>query len=312
MNASELALHLKSYLSYRESLGHKQEQRGTLRRFVNEYARDCPGEPITTAWLLNWITADQRSAQTQAGRLGTTWIPSLRAWIFPETPIPDAYLLQSPKRKAPYIWTQDQLKELLLAAVAVRPARGLRAQAYASVIGLLVSCGLRISEALRLQEKEVHLTDEVPHIVIRETKFKKSRIVPLHPTVAERLSAYASRRDRHCHARHSAVFFVTDSGRSLDLKYMERWFSRVIDRLDLRTSSGRRPTLHSLRHTFAVSRLTQWYAEQKPVLDLIPNLSVYLGHASVADSYWYISATPELLTSAGSRFEDFSDRGGAK
>jgi site-specific recombinase XerD len=69
MNASELALHLKSYLSYRESLGHKQEQRGTLRRFVNEYARDCPGEPITTAWLLNWITADQRSAQTQAGRL---------------------------------------------------------------------------------------------------------------------------------------------------------------------------------------------------------------------------------------------------
>jgi integrase len=164
---------------------------------------------------------------------------------------------------------------------------------------LLVSCGLRISEALRLQEKEVHLTDEVPHIVIRETKFKKSRIVPLHPTVAERLSAYASRRDRHCHARHSAVFFVTDSGRSLDLKYMERWFSRVIDRLDLRTSSGRRPTLHSLRHTFAVSRLTQWYAEQKPVLDLIPNLSVYLGHASVADSYWYISATPELLTSAG-------------
>jgi integrase len=93
---------------------------------------------------------------------------------------------------------------------------------------------------------------------------------------------------------------------------MQGWFSRTTDRLGLRTLGGRRPTLHSLRHTFAVSRLTQWYAEQRAVLDLVPNLSVYLGHASLADSYWYISATPELLSGAGSLFENYSTQGAIK
>jgi integrase len=313
MNNDDLIVHLEAYLDYRKSLGYKQEQRGLLSRFVNDHTRDHPGEPIKVDRLLDWITSDQRTAQTRVRRLS-----ALRGFlrflngIDAETPIPDSHLLQCPARKPPFIWNAEQLQDLVKAARAVRPVRGLRPQAYVSVIGLLASSGLRISEALRLQVKDVHLKDPIPHLVIRETKFKKSRIVPLHQTVARRLSDYVERRSHHCRARHPATFFVTDSAHSLDLKYMQGWFSRTTDRLGLRTPGGRRPTLHSLRHTFAVSRLTQWYAEQRAVLDLVPNLSVYLGHASLADSYWYISATPELLSGAGSLFENYSTQGAIK
>lgn len=152
----------------------------------------------------------------------------------------------------------------------------------------------------------MRLEEAVAHLVLRETKFKKSRIVPLHPTTACRLKQYADRRDCRCHARQSSFFFVTDRGQSLDQKYLERWFSRITDKLGLRSPTGRRPTLHSLRHTFAVSRLAKWYEEQVPVWDMIPNLSVYLGHVSPSDSYWYISATPELLAGASDRFAMFA------
>jgi integrase len=173
MNNDDLIVHLEAYLDYRKSLGYKQEQRGLLSRFVNDHTRDHPYEPIKVDRLLDWITSDQRAAQTRVGRLS-----ALRGFlrflngIDAETPIPDSHLLQCPARKPPFIWNAEQLQDLVKAARAVRPVRGLRPQAYVSVIGLLASSGLRISEALRLQVKDVHLKDPIPHLVIRETKFK--------------------------------------------------------------------------------------------------------------------------------------------
>ena len=155
----------------------------------------------------------------------------------------------------------------------------------------------------------MHLQDEPPHFVVRETKFKKSRIVPLHQTTAEHLKQYAARRAHKCHARRATMFFVTDFEQPLDQNSLWRWFSCATVKLGLHLPDGRRPTLHSLRHSFAVHRLTKWYEDGVSAAELTPTLSVYLGHVSPRESYWYISATPELLGSASDRFSAFATSG---
>ena len=311
MKPEELESQLAQYLDQRESLRYRQTRRGVLTQFVRDYVIEHPGEPVRADHVLAWITRVPRTPQTQSAILGT-----LRGFLRfvqvadPATAVPDNHLLRSPIRTPPFIWNAEQLQSILEAAANVRPRGGLRANAYATVLGLLASSGLSIGEALRLEVSDVRLDGAVPHLVVRETKFKKSRIVPLHPTTADHLRQYADRRSRRCHARQANAFFATDRGQPLDQKYLERWFSGVTDKLGLRRPGGRRPTLHSLRHTFAVNRLTQWYDEQVPVWDMIPNLSVYLGHVSPSDSYWYISATPGLLAGASDRFAMFATSGG--
>jgi integrase/recombinase XerD len=102
------------------------------------------------------------------------------------------------------------------------------------------------------------------------------------------------------------MFFVTDWGQPLDHNSLWRWFARATGKLGLHLPDGRRPTLHSLRHSFAVHRLTQWYEDGAPAVELAPTLSVYLGHVSPRESYCYLSAIPELLGSASDRFSAFA------
>lgn len=310
MNRNELEEQLTQYLEYRAALGYRHTHRGLLTQFVRDHTAEHPGQSIRVDHVLDWITRVRRAPQSQSCVLST-----LRGFLRfvkvadPTTAVPDKHLLRSPYRNPPFILNAGQLQSILKAAAKVRPRGGLRADAYVSVLGLLASSGLRISEALHLKVSDVRLDDAVPHVVVRETKFKKSRIVPLHPTTVNHLKQYVDRRARRCHARESRFFFVTDRGQPLDQKYLERWFSGMTDKLGMHRRDGRRPTLHSLRHTFAVQRLVQWYEERAPVWDLIPNLSVYLGHVSPGDSYWYVSATPELLAGVSDRFVAFATSG---
>lgn len=232
--------------------------------------------------------AGSGAPQKQSAILGT-----LRGFLR-FVPVPDAatavrdnHRLRSPIRTSPFIWNAEQLRSILEAAANVRPRGGLRANAYVAVLGLLASSGFRIGEALHLEVSDVRLDGAVPHLVVRETEFKKYRIVPLYPTTADHLRQYADRRRRRCHATQANGFFATGRVQPLDQKYMERCLSGVTDELGLRRPGVRRPPLHSLRHTFAVNRLTQWYDGQVPVWDLIPNLFVYLGHVSPGDSCWW-------------------------
>jgi integrase/recombinase XerD len=310
MNSEELQNQLAQYLKYRESQGYRHTSSGTLTRFVQDYVIDHPGESVQVRDVLEWVTLVRRTPQTQSSILS-----ALRGFLSfvkatdPATSIPGKHLLECPRRSPPYILSTEQLQSILRAATTARPRGGLRADAYVAVLGLLASSGLRISEALHLKAADVCLQNEPPHVVVRETKFKKARIVPLHPTTAGHLKQYAARRAHKCHARQASIFFVTDYGQPLDHDTLLRWFSRVTGTLGLHLPDGRRPTLHSLRHTFAVQRLTQWYEEQAPVMELFPNLSVYLGHVSPSESYWYVSATPELLGSASDRFSSFATSG---
>jgi integrase len=184
---------------------------------------------------------------------------------------------------------------------------------WQTFIGLLASTGLRVGEARRLTVDDVVLDGNPPHLRIVETKFRKSRLVPVHPTTADRLRHYAWHR---CHLGYqgvSEVFFPSATGAVLHRATVGHVFHRLTQQLGIPPrAGGQTPTLQSLQHTFAVERLRLWYRAGLDVQALLPHLSVYLGHLRPQDTYWYLTATPELLTLAADRFQHYADAEGGR
>jgi len=170
-------------------------------------------------------------------------------------------------------------------------------------MGLLASSGLRASEALNLTVTDVLLDLDPPRLQIRKTKFHKSRLVPIHQTVANKLRPYAELRHYLNYDGLSDSFFVSEQGSPVRYKALNDAFQKLVRGLGIEAKDGsRRPSLHSLRHGFAVNRLRAWYQQGIDVRAHLPQLSVYLGHLEPAQTYWYLSATPELLSEAARSF----------
>ena len=207
---------------------------------------------------------------------------------------------------APTCTATTRSEKLLQAARRLPSAHGLRGLTYYSLLGLLAVAGLRISEARNLQTEDVDLKKGV--LTIRGTKFGKSRLVPIHPSTRKVLSDYASRRDRFL-GRRPTTFFVSGRGTRLDGAEIRRTFYLLSRQIGLRgPTDSHGPRLHDFRHRFAVETLVQWYRSGQDVERRLPVLSTYLGHVHVADTYWYLSACPELMGLAVKRFEDYWEK----
>jgi integrase len=228
----------------------------------------------------------------------------------PETEVPGANLIAAPRRRQPYIFSATEISRLLEGAGHLGPRGSLRPHTHQVLFGLLACTGLRPSEAIKLLISDVQLDELPPRLLIRQTKFQKTRWVPLHPTAADQLRRYAQLRREMNYDGLSDVFFVSEQGRRLDLNILQRTFHRLLRRLKITPPKGKRsPTLHSFRHAFAVNRLKQWYEAGADARALLPNLSVYLGHLNPASTYWYLAATPELLGAAARLFESYAEKG---
>lgn len=196
----------------------------------------------------------------------------------------------------PYIYSADEIARLLRAAAALRPVRSIRPTIYVTLFGLLAATGMRIAEALALRIDDV----TADGLVVRETKFQKSRLLPLHATARLAL-------DRYLVARRSLTttdraLFVSVAGQSLPYNTVRRIFLQLLDSTNLRGAyAGRDPRIHDLRHTFAVRSLEQCRYDRAAVARHIVALSTYLGHAHVTDTYWYLQATPTLMGQPQSR-----------
>jgi len=219
-------------------------------------------------------------------------------------------MIPSGVRPTPYIYSEAQIAALMREASALKPAGSLRPHTYATLIGLLASCGLRPGEAVRLRDADVEMEATPPRLVIRETKFRKSRLVPVDSSTADALRSYASTRKRLGYDNLSQTFLVSESGAPLAYSTVGATFLDIARRLGIHgmAPSHGGPNLRCLRHTFAVRRLLSWYSQGMDVNKLLPQLSVYLGHAKPQNTYWYLTATPELLRKAGSRFESYADQ----
>lgn len=302
---SPLQTALDEYLAGRRALGHKLRLSGRLlQRFV-EFADNTGVTCITTELALEWATkpTDAQPAQW-ANRLGMVrrFAMYCRA-IDPRTVVPPPDLLPHRyRRPAPYVYRDDEITQLLEAATRLPAVTGLRPHTYATLFGLYVATGMRCNEPLQLDRDQVDLVDGV--LTIRGTKFGKSRYVPIHPSTQHALQRYAICRDRLCRNPDSASFFLSERGRRLT-EWSVRWtFVKLSREIGLRgADDARGPRLHDLRHRLAIVTLFRWYRDGVDVERHLPKLSTYLGHAHITDTYWYLTATPELLHRALLRVE---------
>jgi integrase/recombinase XerD len=201
---------------------------------------------------------------------------------------------------APYIYSDEQIRRLIDAARRLPSTTGLRPHTYASLIGLYAATGLRTAEALRLDRDDVDLVQGI--LRIRESKFGKSRFVPVHATTKRALQRYAEHRDRVFPSPRSPSFFLSERGTRV--LFVHETFRDLARQCGIRQPDGKRaPRIYDLRHRFAITTLTRWHRCGADVALRLPQLSTYLGHSCVANTYWYLTATPELLRYALHRAE---------
>lgn len=291
---------VEDYIALRRSLGFQLRDAAVgLRTFIT-FLEQRSASHITTELALEWAMLPAHHQPCDwAKRLG--WVRVFaRHWSAtdPRTEIPAFGLLPfRPQRARPYLYSDEEIQELLEAATKLPPANGLRPWSYHCLFGLLTVTGLRISEALKLERSDVNLSQGI--LTIRQTKFGKSRLVPLHTSTSEVLLQYATRRDQLLPHASSSCFLLNDHGRRLEISAVHRTFYDLSRQIGLRGPTERNgPRLHDFRHRFAVNTLVQWYRSGQDVEGCLPVLSTFLGHAHAADTYWYLSAHPELMALA--------------
>ncbi len=297
MNALEI--HVDDYLRLRRTLGHDLDETGRLlRRFAAEL--DAAGVThVTTQLAVRWALAPRVSTPSSVPATryrAVRGFARYMAGIDPRTEIPPAGLIRRPRsRRSPFIYTDEELLALLAQARASIP-QPLRAATMHTLIGLLAASGLRVGEALRLDRGDIDWSDGVLHV--RQSKFGKSRLVPLSPSVLEALERYAQLRDRVRPARAGESFFVSLRGTRVIHECVWKTFRGLCEGAGVGAGSSVRPTIHDLRHRFAVRVLLSWYQQGVDVQPRLAWLSTYLGHRDPVSSYWYLSAAPELLAHA--------------
>lgn len=290
---------LEDYLRVRRALGFTLEREGRLLpQFVADLEREGHAY-ITTALALRWaLVPPEISLRWAAARLAMVrGFATYLAAHDPRTEVPPHELLPPPSRArpTPYLYTEDEIIALMRAAQRLHR---LKAQTYATLIGLLAATGMRVGEAIALNRTDVDHGQGV--LVIEQGKFGKARELVLHPTTTAALRAYGAARDRALPAPRSPSFLLSLAATRLHYKNVHLAFLRLVHRAGL-AERRPRPRLHDLRHTFAVTTLVRWYREGVDVEARLPALSTYLGHVAPSSTYWYLTATPELLELARER-----------
>jgi integrase len=307
MNAPGKVLAMvQAYLTDRRHAGFALLIEGLqLERFACFADRGGHRGPLTVKLAVQWATASRRSKPLTAARRLEVLRPFFRycQQFDPATEIPPPRLFgPGHRRLTPHIYTDEEIRSLLIAAAHLHPAGGLRGASCATIFGLIAATGLRISEATGLKCEDVDL--ERGLLRIRHTKFGKSRWVPLHPTTIRALQRYTKRRAAERLSAATDAFFIFDYGRPALTRSVEYAFKLLRRRLKWRSRGGHPvPRIHDLRHGFVCRRLQRWYEEGLDIDRNILSLSTYVGHTKVTDTYWYVTATPELLALAARRFE---------
>ena len=294
---------LERYLTMRRGFGYKyQHQARRLTDFV-AFMEQHEAATITTKLAVTWATLPVDRHASWALRLtDVRGFARHLANIDPETEVPPAGMFPPLKRARPYIYSDTEIDALLTAALALPPANGLRRWTYHHLFGLIAVTGMRISEVIGLLRDDVDLDEGL--LTIRQSKFGKSRLVPLHPTTCVALRCYAERRQAHLGSRCGAHFFVAERGGRLLHQYVYRVFWRLSREIGLRCEGDHTgPRVHDFRHRFAIQTLIGWHREGLDVEQRLPMLSTYLGHTCVRDTCWYLSACPELMEATVQRLD---------
>lgn len=291
------------YLALRRRLGHDlADAHRLLPRFV-AYLDDIGAATVTIVAAIAWSTApdvDPASSVWPARMTVARGFARHMTGIDPATEVPPVGLIPSRQRwRPPFLFTAGDVERLVAAASSTIRWR-LPAATHATLIGLLAVTGMRVGEALKLDDDDLDWDEGV--ILVRESKFGKTRVVPLDPTTVDALRSFAAIRDGLVERRVPAVF-VSIRGNRMIYACAQETFRRLCDTTGVGADAPNRPRIHDLRHSFAVNTLIGWHRNGENVDARLPALSTYLGHRDPRSTYWYLSAAPELLALAARRIE---------
>ena len=298
---------LNEYINLRRALGFKLCQTEILLRNFLSFLKQQEQEFITIDMALDWATKPQNvqyahwAKRLSVVRLFTEYCSAIdsRIEIPPKNLLPYQY-----NRKKPYIYSDQEVVNLIESAKKLNSSVGLRPYTYSVLFGLLSVTGMRVKEVTEVNNEDIDLKEGI--IIIQETKFRKSRIVRIHDSTGKILKQYIAKGDSIFPAPKSNSFFLSDTGMRLPTCTVRSTFVKVSCEIGLRKpakSHGYGPRLHDLRHRFAVKTIINWYRMGKDVQREIPKLATYLGHTHVNDTYWYLSAVPELMQLALKKLE---------
>ncbi|CAG7856252.1 hypothetical protein MCAMS1_00665 [biofilm metagenome] len=311
-----LQTHAENYLCERRRLGFGLRSTGYSVMSFARYADALNSqEPLTVEVMADWARQGQGNSDKPS-----TWarrLKKLRPFCFylqqfePRTEVPDDSIFgRIGQRLAPHIYSEQEIIDLLAAARNLGSfIPGLRGATYETLFGLIASSGLRVSEAVHLLDTDVDLKSG--RLTIRQTKFAKSRLVPMHPSTVEAMRQYRLQRNLHIEVTDETPFFVGTRGRllghGLDLRQVHRVFINLRDQLGwLNRGAHNGPRIHGLRHTFIVRRVLLWQAQGLDVDQQMLALSTYVGHTNVTNTYWYLTGIPQLMAVAAEKFESFT------
>jgi integrase/recombinase XerD len=295
---------VEAYLSLRRQAGFALTNTEYLLRSFARFARDRDESVIRTPTVLAWANLGPSLAQRHR-RYETVRRLAVHAQL--DDPLHEAppayYFGYRTMRRPPRLYTPTEIDQLLTAAAQLTPRDSLRPHTYTALISLLAATGMRISEALALQIADL----SGDGLLVRMTKFQKTRLVPLHETAVAGLERYL----RHP-ARPPSItswIFVSEWGDQLMYRQVHAVFRRLVSQAQLRMDGGRAPTLHGLRHTFAVRALEATPTSRSQVGQSMRALATYLGHVSIMSTYWYLEATADLLIDVATASERFVNGG---
>jgi integrase len=303
---TDLQLAAEQYLATRRAVGFKLTHVEPLLFDFVRYARSRNETRVTCDLALRWATQPEGAtpAWWKSRLCVVRCFARYLSAVDPATEVPPTDLLPrlaaGSNRAEPYLYSDGEVAALLAAARSIRSP--LTAATCETLIGLLVVTGMRVGEALRLDRDDLDRGRGV--LTVRDSKFTRSREVPLHESTLAALDRYGWLRDLHRPMPRSASLFVSRTGGRLSYRTMNWHFDRLVRKAGLQPRSDRcRPRLHDMRHRFACITLQEWYRDGVEVQPRLPLLSTYLGHVDPSSTYWYLSAQLDLLAAAASRLE---------
>lgn len=307
MNMNKL---LKEYLKLRRSLGFKLHSEGTALLSFISFLKEQNKDVITTELALTWA---KLPTDVQPGRWARrlSFVRGFARYcnaIDSKSEVPPTDLLpEQYQRPIPYIFSDEEIRQLLEAAKQSSAKNKFFSQTLYCLFGLLSVTGIRINEALNLMLEDIDFQTKV--LIVRNTKFRKSRLVPLHDTAIEILFNYRKNRAKFVAGSDCKFWFVNKQRVRLGYTVVKYHFDKIFQSISLdKQAHVRKPHLHDLRHFFAVKTLKNWYQNGEDVERRLPILSTYLGHVETRDTYWYLSAFPGLMDEANKRLEKYWEK----
>ena len=294
---------LADYLRVRRAAGFKLKQAGEMLPNFVDYLDARRMSLVTTVAAITWAT-QPRDVHPNWWRKRLGVVRGFAKYLHTidgrsELPSLDHLPAGDCVRSTPYVYSAADITALLSATEVLRSP--LKVATIRTLLGLLSVTGMRVGETIALDERDFDRRREV--LVIRETKFDKSREVPLHTSTVQALDRYRHDRNRLAPRRRTPSLFISTVGSRLFYQNVHDTFLRLVYAAGLGDRKPRRPNIHDLRHTFAIRTVLDWYRDEVDVEARLPLLSTYLGHVGPSSTYWYLTAVPELLEAATVRLE---------